>query len=97
MIVPDDIVIYNEPGTHVFIYPDWARFAIVTIRGGDGGRASDGTPGGPGQTMQFLCRVTEDKRIVPVTIARGGCDWDGHYRSFGGYVIIELYREKPDV
>lgn len=97
MTIPDDIVIYNEPGFHVFHYPEWARWAIVTIQAGHGGagRSADGTitPGQPGGKVTFAVRVT--KAMVPMEIGAAGRDWDGVARSPSGFVMLELFRERP--
>ncbi len=89
MVIPDDIVILDQPGEQIFMYPDWARWVIVTVRGADGGTGSDGQPGGQGQSTSFAHQINE--KTVRVLLGLPGRDFDGVRRNPGAYAILELF------
>jgi hypothetical protein len=89
-MIPDDIVVFDIPGEYDYVYPDWARWAIVTFRGADGGRGSDGTPGGSGQSKSFPHKITPGDK-VQVIVGVAGRDFDGVRRGRNAYILLELF------
>jgi len=86
--IPDDIVVLDQPGEFIYPFPEWARWAIVTVRGADGGNGAH-SPGEPGQSKTVKHRITE--RTAHVVLGRAGRDWDGERRNQNAYVLLELF------
>jgi hypothetical protein len=95
---PREILTFVAPGGtfRKADYP-WLLAVRVTVRGGDGGGASDGTPGQDGQTALTLLRVEDLPAEVPITVGAGGkgappLGKDGA----DGFVLMELFDVVPD-
>lgn len=91
--VPRDIAVYTTPGEHTFIFPDWARWMIVTARGADGGAGSDGKPRKPGELVTLVEPVSVP--FIRMGIDRAGRDFDGVRRGQNASIAIELFELRP--
>lgn len=96
MMTPREILAYGPPGGEFrkADYP-WLRAVRVCVRGGDGGAARDGSPGGLGQTRSMLVRVDEIDSVWRVAIGRGGRGAPGAENGEDGFVLLELYDQQP--
>jgi hypothetical protein len=70
--------VMNEPVEQVFlesgtwVKPPGATWVFVELKSGEGGAASDGTPGGQGWLVAGLTRASELPDEVPVKVGRAG-------------------------
>lgn len=90
--MPREILTYSPPGGEFrrADYP-WLRAVRASIRGGNGGAASDGSPGGLGQTRSVLIPVDEISEVWKVVVTRGGRGAPGAEDGQDGFVMLELY------
>lgn len=86
-------VITYGPGRHEFRPADypWLKRVRVYLQGGQGGNASDGAPGQPGEFVHHERVAADLPPVVAIHVGRGG----GGRRGDDGLVIIELYEAKP--
>lgn len=94
MTHPQEILTYAPPGGE-FLKADypWLQSIRACVRGGDGGAASDGSPGGPGETNCIRLTVDEIPEKLTIQVARGGRGAPGAEDGEDGFVLIELYGE----
>lgn len=91
-------VITYGPGRHEFRPADypWLKRVRVSLQGGRGGSASDGTAGQPGKFVHHEYVVADLPPVVEMHVghgSRGG--YGGGQRGDDGLIIIELYEAKP--
>jgi len=80
--LPREVLIYDEPGEHIWHKPEWLVAAWIFVRGGDG-------TVGPGHAEWVLVPSGNLGDTEVVTIGPGA---DGHA---GGYCIVEMHDHVP--
>lgn len=89
-------VLTYGPGRHQFdpaAYP-WMEYVVITVIGGDGGAASDGTPGerGTWRTDRFSAALWRSWGVGSIVITAGEPPTGpGAQRGGDGCVIIEIH------
>lgn len=91
--IPRDVVVYDRPGVYDLYYPSWARWAIVTVRGADGGLDEGQQERKPGAKLSQVVLV--DVPSVRVILGEAGRDFDGVRRGRNAYCLVELFEEDP--
>jgi hypothetical protein len=71
------------------------RAVRACLRGGDGGAASDGTPGSAGETVWLLLCDDEIPSELTIVLGRGGRGAPGARDGQDAFAILELYDEIP--
>lgn len=96
-MTPREILTYGPPGGEFrkVDYP-WLRAVRVCSRGGDGGAAADGSPGGKGETTFVLLTAERIGEVWQVVVGRGGRGAPGAQDGQDGFVLLELYDDIPE-
>lgn len=96
MVTPREIVTVGPPGGEFrkAEYP-WLRAVRLCVRGGDGGAASDGTPGESGETRFLTLSIDEVPALLRVMLGRGGRGAPGAQDGEDGFALVELYDQEP--
>lgn len=90
-VLPRETLVFNTSG--VFRKEDypWLVTARLFIKGGDGGAASDGTPGEKGETDSVLLTADELDAETRVVLGAPGLGSGGGADGEPGYARFDLY------
>jgi len=90
--MPRETLIFDH-GERDFIRSDypWAVAIRITIQGGRGGAAPDGTPGEEGESKSEVFVAAELPVRLRVVVGRGGRGSGGGQPGEDAYAIVELY------
>jgi hypothetical protein len=89
-----EVVVFSYPGGTFYkaSYPDLAGIRI-TLQGGRGAPASDGSPGKPGEMVSKYLPARKIPARLDISVGRGGLHPESGIRAEDGSVLIELYRD----
>lgn len=94
--VPREVLTYG-PGAHLFYPGDhrWARTVRFHVQPGQGGSASDGTPGERVPLVSVEYPVDTLDPVLEIVVGRGGRGAPGAADGDDGFILVELYGDTP--
>ncbi len=87
--VPREVLTFG-PGAHTFCPSDYPWLKLVRVTG-QGGAASDGTPGEPGEVGSLEVAVERLPVSATVRVGAGGRGAPGAQPGDPGLIVIELF------